>query len=151
MLCHLLIAKILYYVFVHLFLSENSWYPYYFLFEELWFQLIKQIADRGQSWRIPHEFLKISDIQPLFITEVLILLYKVLTQIINDSLNPKCVKVVKINVHSCESNAFLKSTDYCPFNIIRFSKINNVLYLSMIEANEPVFNISSLVIIYDFF
>jgi hypothetical protein len=34
--------------------------------------------------------------------EVLILLYKVLTQIINDSLNPKCVKVVKINVHSSE-------------------------------------------------
>jgi hypothetical protein len=39
-----------------------------------------------------------------------ILLYKVLTQIINDSLNPKCFKVVKINVHSSESNAFLKST-----------------------------------------
>jgi hypothetical protein len=36
-----------------------------------------------------------------------ILLYKVLTQIINDSLNPKCLKVVKINVHSSESNAFL--------------------------------------------
>jgi hypothetical protein len=30
--------------------------------------------------------------------------------IINDSLNPKCFKVVKINVHSSESNAFLKST-----------------------------------------
>jgi hypothetical protein len=55
----------------------------------------------------------------LFITEVLILLYKVLTQIINDSLNPKCVKVVKINVHSSESNAFLKSTNYCPFNNTR--------------------------------
>ena len=63
-------------------------------------------ADKGQLWRIPREFLKISDIQPLFITQVWILLYKVLTQIINDSLNPKCFKVVKINIHSSESNAF---------------------------------------------
>jgi hypothetical protein len=31
-------------VFVHLFLFENLWYPYYFLFEEPWLQLIKQIA-----------------------------------------------------------------------------------------------------------
>jgi hypothetical protein len=33
-----------------------------------------------------------------------------LASIINDSLNPKCFKVVKINVHSSESNSFLKST-----------------------------------------
>jgi hypothetical protein len=46
---------------------------------------------------------------------------------------------------------FSKSTDYCPFNIIRLSKINKVLYLSMIETIEPVSNISSLVIIYNFF
>jgi hypothetical protein len=40
-------------------------------------------------------------------TSVLSLLFK---KGINDSLNPKCFKVVKINVHSSESNAFLKST-----------------------------------------
>jgi hypothetical protein len=27
-------------------------------------------ADKGQTWRIQREFLKISDIQPLFITQV---------------------------------------------------------------------------------
>jgi hypothetical protein len=41
---------------------------------------------------------------------IMLKVYKVLAQIINDSLNPKCFKVVKINVHSSESNAFFKST-----------------------------------------
>ena len=54
-------------------------------------------ADKAQPWHILHKFLKISDIQPLFITQVWILLYKVLTQIINDSLNLKCFKVVNFN------------------------------------------------------
>jgi hypothetical protein len=39
-----------------------------------------------------------------------LLSYVLAPQIINDSLNPKYFKVVKINVHSSESNAFLKST-----------------------------------------
>jgi hypothetical protein len=68
--------------------------------------------------------LKISDIQPLFITQVWILLHKVLAQIINDSLNPKCFKVVKINVHSSESNAFSKSTDYCPLVLDNYRPIS---------------------------
>jgi hypothetical protein len=67
------------------------------------------MADKGQPWRIPCEFLQISDIQPLFITQVWILLFKVLAQIINDSLNPKCVKVVKI--HVCSSTALKKDLE----------------------------------------
>ena len=34
-LCHLLIAKFVFYVFVHLFLSDKPRYPYYSLFEAM--------------------------------------------------------------------------------------------------------------------
>jgi hypothetical protein len=54
--------------------------------------------------------------------------YKVLAQIINDSLNPKCFKVVKINVHSSESNAFSK---------LSFSQWTSVLSL-LFKNGDPL-------------
>ena len=47
-LCYLLIAKFVFYVFVHLFLSEKPWYPYYSLFEAMIStDKTNNIADKG--------------------------------------------------------------------------------------------------------
>jgi hypothetical protein len=53
--------------------------------------------------------LNISETQPLFITHVCISVYKVFTQLMKDSLNPKCLRVFSMKFHSKESKAFVKS------------------------------------------
>jgi hypothetical protein len=87
-------------------------------------KVLPKIINVDQTGYVKHIFICFNLIQihhPLFITHVCISVYKVFTQLMKDSLNPKCLRVFSMKFHSKESKAFVKSTKI---------KAPSILYMS---------------------